>query len=89
MPRTEKGFEVKNLIDGKWESTNGANGGSEGNGGNGSSTEPVYDPATGEVIASTPLSSREELDRAVSAAGEAFRAWSATPVVDRARVLFR
>ncbi|WP_047866731.1 MULTISPECIES: CoA-acylating methylmalonate-semialdehyde dehydrogenase, partial [Actinomycetota] len=42
-----------------------------------------------EVIASTPLSSREELDRAVSAAGEAFRAWSATPVVDRARVLFR
>ncbi|WP_152670778.1 aldehyde dehydrogenase family protein, partial [Rubrobacter aplysinae] len=75
--------EVRNLIGGEWEDGNGSSAQDT------ESTEPVYDPATGEVIASTPLSSREELDRAVSAAGEAFRAWSATPVVDRARVLFR
>ena len=77
MQQTEKNFEVRNLIGGKWEERNGGE------------TEPVYDPATGKKIAETPLSTREDLDRAVTAAEEAFPAWAATPVVDRARVLFR
>jgi malonate-semialdehyde dehydrogenase (acetylating)/methylmalonate-semialdehyde dehydrogenase len=69
--------EVRNLIGGSWE------------GANGQKTEPVYDPATGEVIAQTPLSSREDVDRAVKKAEEAFLSWAATPVVERAQVLFR
>ncbi|QYJ14991.1 Malonate-semialdehyde dehydrogenase [Rubrobacter xylanophilus DSM 9941] len=77
MQTQEKSFEVKNLIGGNWEERDGLE------------TEPVYDPATGRVIARTPLSTKEDVDRAVRAAEEAFPGWSATPVVERARVLFR
>ncbi len=69
--------EVRNLIGGRWE------------GANGHETEAVYDPATGKVLAETPLSTREDLDRAVKAASEAFGPWAATPVMERARLLFR
>ncbi len=69
--------EVRNFVGGRWEE------------GNGRETEPVYDPATGEVIAETPLSTRDDLDRAVKAAEAAFPDWSATPVVKRTQVLFR
>src|SRR3712207_6969613 len=69
--------EVRNFVGGSWVQANG------------NETEPVFDPATGEVIAETPLSTYEDLDRAVKAAEAAFPEWSATPVVERARVLFR
>jgi malonate-semialdehyde dehydrogenase (acetylating)/methylmalonate-semialdehyde dehydrogenase len=49
----------------------------------------VHNPATGEVIARTPLSTGEDLDRAVAAAKNAFPAWRDTPPVVRARVMFR
>lgn len=49
----------------------------------------VYNPALGRVIARTPLSTREDVDSAVSAAHAAFPAWRATPVVERARLMFR
>jgi malonate-semialdehyde dehydrogenase (acetylating)/methylmalonate-semialdehyde dehydrogenase len=49
----------------------------------------VHNPARGEVIARTPLSTRGDLDGAVQAAKKAFPAWSETPVVVRARALFR
>lgn len=52
-------------------------------------TEDVYNPATGEVLAKVPLSTQAEVDQAVSAAAEAFTAWSRTPVPRRARVLFK
>ena len=45
----------------------------------------VYNPASGEVIARTPLSGAQDVDRAVRAAAEAFPAWSETPPVVRAR----
>ncbi|MGH3088788.1 MAG: CoA-acylating methylmalonate-semialdehyde dehydrogenase [Rubrobacteraceae bacterium] len=77
MQAEQKTFDVRNLIGGEW--TNG----------DGRDTEPVYDPATGEVIAETPLSTKEDLDAAVRKAEEAFPAWAATPVVERARVLFK
>lgn len=51
--------------------------------------EPVYNPATGEVIAQVPLSSRADLDAAVAAAKAAFPGWSRTAVPRRARILFR
>jgi len=52
-------------------------------------TEPVYNPATEEVLAYVPLSSREELDQAVANAKTTFESWSKTPVPRRARILFK
>src|SRR5215471_21824828 len=49
----------------------------------------VHNPARGEVIAKTPLSTRADLDAAVAAATKAFPAWRDTPVVVRARSMFR
>ncbi len=49
----------------------------------------VHNPATGEVIARTPLSTAEDLDTAVQAAKKAFPVWRDTPVVVRARAMFR
>jgi malonate-semialdehyde dehydrogenase (acetylating)/methylmalonate-semialdehyde dehydrogenase len=74
---SERDLEVRNLIGGAWEERDGRE------------TEPVYDPATGAVIAETPLSTAEDVDRAVQKAQEAFAGWSATPVAERARLLFR
>src|SRR5690348_11054904 len=50
---------------------------------------PVHNPATGEVIARTPLSTGADLDGAVQAARKAFPAWRDTPVAVRARSMFR
>ncbi len=50
---------------------------------------PVHNPSTGEVIAETPLSSAEEVDRAVKAAQKAFVSWGSTPSPKRAAILFR
>ena len=49
----------------------------------------VYNPARGEVIAKTPLSTGEDVDAAVAAAKKAFPAWRDTPPVMRARALFK
>ena len=49
----------------------------------------VYNPATGEVIAAVPLSDTSDVERAVQAAGAAFDAWRETPVLRRARIMFR
>jgi malonate-semialdehyde dehydrogenase (acetylating)/methylmalonate-semialdehyde dehydrogenase len=51
-------------------------------------TEPVYDPATGAVLAHVPLGDATDVDAAVAAARAAFPVWQATPVVERARILF-
>jgi malonate-semialdehyde dehydrogenase (acetylating)/methylmalonate-semialdehyde dehydrogenase len=75
MQKTRR--EVRNFIGGEWV------------GGDSRQTEPVYDPATGEVIAETPLSNKDDVDRAVKAAEAAFEEWSKTPVVQRIQVLFR
>jgi malonate-semialdehyde dehydrogenase (acetylating)/methylmalonate-semialdehyde dehydrogenase len=49
----------------------------------------VHNPATGEVIARTPLSTGEDLDAAVAAAEKAFPGWRDTPPTVRARAMFR
>jgi malonate-semialdehyde dehydrogenase (acetylating)/methylmalonate-semialdehyde dehydrogenase len=49
----------------------------------------VHNPALGAVIAKTPLSTRADLDAAVQAGAKAFPAWRDTPVVQRARAMFR
>ena len=68
---------MKNYIGGKW--TEAAT----------TQTEKVFNPATGEVIAEVPLSTIEDVDRAVQSANEAFKTWSKTAVPKRARILFK
>ena len=48
----------------------------------------VGNPASGELLARVPLSTPGELEEAVAAAREAFRAWRSTPVIRRAQWLF-
>ena len=69
-------YDVRNFIGGEFVSA-------------GDEEEPVYDPATGEQIAAAPLSTREDVDAAVTAARAAFPGWASTPVTERAQVLFR
>lgn len=47
-----------------------------------------HNPATGEPVAEIPLCTREEVSSAIASAQAAFPAWSATPVLNRCRVLF-
>jgi malonate-semialdehyde dehydrogenase (acetylating)/methylmalonate-semialdehyde dehydrogenase len=49
----------------------------------------VHNPALGEVIGRTPLSTRADVDAAVQAAAAAFPAWRDTPVNARTQVLYR
>ena len=51
--------------------------------------DDVYNPSTGQVIARVPLCGAAEVQGVVSSAAEAFPAWSETPVVERARLMFR
>jgi len=46
----------------------------------------VPNPATGELLAHVPISPKEEIDRAVQAADQAFRTWKHVPVPRRARI---
>lgn len=68
---------LKNYIGGEWVEAKSEQ------------TEPVFNPASGEELARVPLSGREDVDRAVAAAEEAFAGWSKTPVPRRARILFK
>ncbi len=54
-----------------------------------SEVEKVLNPATGEVIASVPEASPEQLHRAVSAAHRAFESWSETTPAERSRMLLK
>jgi malonate-semialdehyde dehydrogenase (acetylating)/methylmalonate-semialdehyde dehydrogenase len=49
----------------------------------------VINPATGQVIARTPLCGKDAVDAAAQAASEAFPGWRRTPVQDRVQYLFK
>jgi malonate-semialdehyde dehydrogenase (acetylating)/methylmalonate-semialdehyde dehydrogenase len=49
----------------------------------------VSDPATREIIGRVAVAGDEGVARAVAAARTAFASWSAVPVLERARVMFR
>lgn len=68
---------LKNFINGEWVDANT------------DKFEVVPNPATGEELTRTPISTREDVDHAVQAAKEAFKVWSKTPVPKRARILFK
>ncbi|HTW41164.1 MAG TPA: gamma-aminobutyraldehyde dehydrogenase [Solirubrobacteraceae bacterium] len=50
-------------------------------------TEAVLNPATGEELARAPISTPEDVDRAVQAARRAFAGWSTTTPAQRAQAL--
>jgi betaine-aldehyde dehydrogenase len=52
-------------------------------------TEQVMNPATGEAIAEAPLSTAEDVNRAVAAARRAFDGWAATTPGERALALLK
>ena len=52
-------------------------------------SDPVINPATGEAFDYVPHGTREDLDRAVDAAAEAFKTWSQTPFEERAECLIK
>jgi len=56
---------------------------------NSTRTSPVFNPATGEAIATLPLSTNAEIDAAVAAAKAALPGWANTTPMKRARVLFK
>jgi len=68
---------IKNYINGRWVASKS------------NEVLDVRNPATDEVIARVPLSTREEVDAAVRAARDAFPEWRETPPYARARYMFR
>jgi acyl-CoA reductase-like NAD-dependent aldehyde dehydrogenase len=70
-------IEIKNFIDG--EERPASNG----------KSESILNPATGQPIATAPLSGEADVDAAVKAAGRAFGEWSETPPGERAHALLR
>src|SRR5487761_767649 len=69
---------IANLIGSKWRQP-----------ADGAASLPVYNPATGEVIDQVPLLGTQDVDDAVQAAVAAYRSWSRTAVMERARLMFR
>ncbi len=52
-------------------------------------SQPVYNPATGQKIRQVLMAGESEVELAVQSSQQAFADWSATPPIQRARVLFR
>lgn len=52
-------------------------------------TQNVYNPATGEIANSVLLASKQTLDQAITSAQTAFPGWRNTPVIKRARIMFK
>jgi len=51
-------------------------------------TGPVYNPATGQVIARVPRGGVAEVDAAVASAKAAFPAWRDMPLIARSNIFF-
>ena len=49
----------------------------------------VHNPADGSVISRVPLSSRDDVDRAVIVAQAAFPGWSSLPIKERVQIFYR
>jgi len=66
-----------NFIGGEWTASNAAE------------HALVYNPASAEVLANTPMSPASEVAGAVEAAARAFPAWRRTPLTERIQPLFK
>src|SRR4029450_3255660 len=52
-------------------------------------TEDILNPANGEGIAHAPISTQEDVDRAVKAARKAFESWSVTTPAQRQELMLK
>ncbi len=52
-------------------------------------TELVFNPSTGQAIGQVPLCTVDQTDSVIQSAVNAFDTWNETPVVERARLMFR
>jgi malonate-semialdehyde dehydrogenase (acetylating)/methylmalonate-semialdehyde dehydrogenase len=78
MSVTKKDTAVlKNYINGEWVDSNSVQ------------TLDVPNPATNELLTKVPVSSKEDVNLAVTAAKAAFKEWKNVPVPKRARILFK
>lgn len=68
---------LKNFINGQWVEASGKE------------VLEVPNPATGKVLAKVVLSAKEDVQRAVRAAQQAFQGWKNVPVPKRARILYK
>src|SRR5262245_17404900 len=74
---TATAAKLQNFIDGEFvDAADGA-------------TDPVTNPANGEQIAQMPLSTAEDVNRAVAAARRAFDTWAWTTPSERALALLK
>ena len=73
---TLTGTKLQNYINGEFVDSSGG-------------TEDVINPSTGETIAEAPLSTQEDVDRAVEAARKAFETWGASTPRSRSEVLLK
>lgn len=69
-------MQLQNFIDGQWQEGSGTN------------EREVLNPATGEQLAIVPLSTAEEVGKAVSSAKKAQKEWALVPAPERADYLF-
>jgi malonate-semialdehyde dehydrogenase (acetylating) / methylmalonate-semialdehyde dehydrogenase len=74
---TTQVLELENYVNGAWRRAAA------------SEYANVTNPATGELLARTPLSSSADVDAAVHAAAAAFPAWRRTPPGERIQYLFK
>jgi malonate-semialdehyde dehydrogenase (acetylating)/methylmalonate-semialdehyde dehydrogenase len=74
---TTPAVEIQNYVNGAWQKS--------------STTEflNVTNPASGELIARTPISTKADVDAVVQAAAAAFPAWRRTPAGERIQYLFK
>lgn len=68
---------LKNFIGGQWVESSGTH------------YEEVPNPATGEIIAYVPISSKDDVNKAADVASIAFDSWKKVAVPKRAQFLFR
>jgi malonate-semialdehyde dehydrogenase (acetylating)/methylmalonate-semialdehyde dehydrogenase len=69
--------QIRNYVGGEWCYSEG------------DKFQDVTNPATGEALASVPLTPADEVDSALQIAGEACSAWRKVPVSDRVQYLFQ
>lgn len=68
---------ICNYINGEWKESESKE------------TRDVINPATGEVLAKVPMSTREEVNKIVEVAQNAFWEWRTTPPLERARLMLK
>lgn len=68
---------VQNYIEGHWADIQG------------DPKQAIVDSATGETLAKTPFSTKDEVDKAIESAQKTFEGWRSTPIEQRIQPLFK